>query len=276
MTRVFERILIATDFSEAAEPAQRVGVGLAQHLGAQGTLFHALTATPPLTLLDQPYAVWSDTTAEAQAVRKVRKALEQAAVDMPDCVQIDAVAGDSPAREICTHAADHDIDLIVTGSHGRTGWRALLVGSVAERVVRHAPCAVWVARKTETTLPKRIIAATDLSASADRALDVAVELARACAADVSALHVHVPGSGASEQQLRERLARACAARAISVSGRLIVAEHETQAICKHAQETQADLVVVAAHGASALDRMLIGSVSERVVRHAGCSVLVVR
>jgi nucleotide-binding universal stress UspA family protein len=113
-------ILLATDFSEASEPAVQAARAYARAFGARVHVLHvAAPGTEGLTLL------MSGLTAMLG----------------PDTV-VRSVVGGAPATEIVRYARDHPIDLIVMGTHGRTGMSRALLGSVAERVVRTAPCAV--------------------------------------------------------------------------------------------------------------------------------------
>lgn len=114
-------ILLATDFSPASEPAAQVARDYARRLGARAHLVHVATdgdadAAPRLTGL-------AATFAPAPTVTRV-------------------LAGRTPAAAIVAYAREHGIGLIVLGTHGRTGMSRVLLGSVAERVVRTAPCPV--------------------------------------------------------------------------------------------------------------------------------------
>jgi nucleotide-binding universal stress UspA family protein len=121
--RPARQILIATDFSDSAEAAFHVAVQYARALHARLHLLHVY---------------WSD---EVEVTRLLADAAAQAGSDVPVTV---AGTGGDPAEEILRYAVRHPIDLIVVGTHGRTGVSRLLIGSVAERVVRGARCPVLV------------------------------------------------------------------------------------------------------------------------------------
>jgi nucleotide-binding universal stress UspA family protein len=114
-------ILVATDFSDVASAALRVAADYARRLGGRLHLFHV---TSPV---------------EHNVTRLLADAADEAGVDVP--ATLASVGGDAP-DEIVRYAARHSIDLIVLGTHGRTGVSRLLLGSVAERVVRTARCPV--------------------------------------------------------------------------------------------------------------------------------------
>jgi nucleotide-binding universal stress UspA family protein len=115
------RILVATDFSDEAEAAVRVAIDYARRLGAHLDILHVYSA------------------GELDVTTLLADAAAQASPDVPVTV---AGTGGDPAEEILRHAASHPIDLIVVGTHGRTGFSRLLLGSVAERVLRGARCPV--------------------------------------------------------------------------------------------------------------------------------------
>jgi nucleotide-binding universal stress UspA family protein len=116
-------VLFATDFSTAAEPAGQVARELARLTGAR---LHVVHVVPPVT----------DPGAAAERLRGVANALG-------DGVKIEtALLAGRAARQIIAYARDKGVGLIVLGTHGRSGVSRALVGSVAEGVVRLAPCPV--------------------------------------------------------------------------------------------------------------------------------------
>lgn len=117
------RILFPTDFSEASRRAGETALALARHFGARLVVLHVI---PPVT----------DPEPRRAALRSLAAEL---AADVP--VETETVAG-VPARQIAASASRHRIDLIVMGTHGRTGASHALLGSVAEAVLRRAPCPV--------------------------------------------------------------------------------------------------------------------------------------
>jgi len=138
-----KRILVPTDFSDYSKQAIAYACELARRFAAELQLLHV--ATPPA--LPMPYVgTVSDQTFHPEETAK--KALEE--LDDPEFDQVSridrVVRVGTPFVEIVRYAKENDIDLIVMGTHGRTGLVHALIGSVAERVVRKAPCPVLTVR----------------------------------------------------------------------------------------------------------------------------------
>ena len=137
------QILLATDFSESARQAQCYAFGLAVSLRAQLHVLHVVTDPHPLPSV----AGLTVGPVKDPMPQIIKNAEEQLAVQMEDDVrkypQIRCVVkGGDAVRQIKDYADTHDIDLIVIGTHGRTGISHLIIGSVAEKVVRLATCPV--------------------------------------------------------------------------------------------------------------------------------------
>lgn len=139
-----QRILCAVDFSDCSAAALRVGAELAKESDATLILVHAFFG--PTIAYEIPHGI-------EDMVRRLESEAEQGLVDWRrqaesyGATRIETVAiHGQAAEEIVRMAASRDIDLIVTGTHGRSSIKHLLLGSVAEKVVRTAPCSVLVAR----------------------------------------------------------------------------------------------------------------------------------
>jgi nucleotide-binding universal stress UspA family protein len=132
-------ILIPTDFSETSDAALHYAVGMAQAFGAQLYLLHVPGETGENFEANFPVGRF-----ETAARERLATLLSQEDIDRlrPEY----ALRIGTPADEIGRYADARDVDLIIMGTHGRTGVAHLLMGSVAERVVRTAPCPVLLVR----------------------------------------------------------------------------------------------------------------------------------
>jgi len=162
MGTVITRILVPTDFSRPSEQALAYARSLAQRLGASLHLLHVVNR--PLlaeglaaeAFIDESTAMGSDMVEVAQ--QRLRK-------HAPDAASANVVFGYA-AKSIVQHASQLGVDLIVMGSHGRTGIAHILLGSVAEAVVRTAPCPVLTVRDP-VKAPERVATASGLHVAVD-------------------------------------------------------------------------------------------------------------
>jgi nucleotide-binding universal stress UspA family protein len=138
----FHRILCALDFSDASQAALRTACELARSTGATVTALHVYElpghALPPYGFAVAPEVL--DSARERMQAALERARLEAVSLGAPGVAA--AMIDDTPWHGIVEYARAGGFDLIVVGTHGRSGLRHALLGSVAERVVRHAPCAV--------------------------------------------------------------------------------------------------------------------------------------
>lgn len=133
---MYEDVLIPTDGSEAVEPAIERGIELAERYGAT---VHGLYVVQPLYTVEDGFARVHD------AMESVGREALSALQDRAEAVGVDCVTTvrtGTPHREILDYVADPGVDLVVMGTHGRTGLERYVVGSVAERVVRRSPVPV--------------------------------------------------------------------------------------------------------------------------------------
>ncbi len=141
---VATHILLTTDFSEASEEAVARAGELARDVGVKLTVLHVHSHPPSAP---EAYVPADKVLTSAELDTEAHQALEKlknsqlANVESAILVAVEHV---SAPLAICDYADKHGVDLIVIGTHGRTGLTRLLIGSVAEKVVRHANCAVMV------------------------------------------------------------------------------------------------------------------------------------
>ena len=158
---IVQHVLVPMDFSATADRALVYAIALAQQLQARLTLLHVLDLTP-VTMGEMTAGVTATAldTLETEAQHLLQASVER--------VQRAGLQGESllvpgtPTHAIVATAGEQGVDLILMGTHGRTGLAHVFLGSVAEHVIRHAPCPVLVMRKT-MDIP-------DTSATAENAL----------------------------------------------------------------------------------------------------------
>ena len=288
-----DRILIATDFSPTAERAQSLALALGRAFGAQVHLLHVRV------LLEDPHLEREEGTElerllEADEVQR-RAALDRVGGDAVEpAIHRHMVRGISAAEAIIESAVDLGCDLVLMGTHGRRGLRKLLVGSVAERVVRTSSVPVLVVRSHVPSPPetiRRILVPFDFSPHSEVAAQTAARWAEALGAGVSLLHVVepvvypefyavdvLPGQVTDGLQQRSVEALAEAADRL-VSGvdctTTVRVGRAVDVILSAADAQEHDLVVMGTRGLSGLEHLLLGSVAERVLRRSDVPVLTV-
>jgi len=287
---MLERILLATDGSESASAAARLLAGLPL---AAGTEILVVCAVDPfiVALLDRVQE--GEKHRARHLVRSVEQTLERPGVK----VRGDLRAGNAD-HQILLAAKEFNADLIVLGSRGLTGLEGFLLGSVARNVAKHAPCSVLVARPASQAL-SAVVVGTDGSAHGARAVELAAQLPLPEGSSATVVRVLEPQNPMLDMfaiaeetlydQLRaaEREERAQAEQALE-GGRSVLEAAGKRAACEIrtgdpaaeilavADERRADLLIVGARGNSPIQTLLTGSVADRVLANAKCSVLLVR
>lgn len=295
------RILCPLDFSEPSAHALAQAVQLARWYGARLTVLHVRPTVVPHPDISPEGHMAPWLVAELETLRlRVSAACAEAATAG---VQVDAMAaaGD-PVHEILSHANALAADLIVLGTHGLSGFRHLVLGSVTEKVLRRATCPVLtVPPRASAALSQftRILCAVDFSDCSQQAVTFAATLAQRAGATLSLLHViewpwhestipETVGVTVAQAQAmadyrryletgaRERLAAVAATvpdRPVTTSvsfGRPYVE------LLDAARRHGADLIVLGVRGRGAVDLGFFGSTANHVVRSATCPVLTVR
>lgn len=285
-TRLPKRILVPTDFSPSATSAFHVALDLARRAGAPVYLLHVLDHVEGDVYSPLRY------TPETAALHE---GPEQAVYDLL-CREIEGMDtggvrvepvrrhGAAVAPVVLQTAEEARADLIVMGTHGRRGIKRFLLGSVAEEVVRRAPCAVLTVQEGHREHPvRRLLAPVDFSPQARVVLRQARALAECYGAPhVDVLHVIEPIPIIYEymqdvrEKAQEHLAALVAEEGLNGATVRVEEGHAAATILDVARDTHPDLIVMATRGASGLEHFLIGSVTERVVRAAPCPVFSAR
>ncbi len=279
--RPIRRILAPTDFSEDAERAWPYVTKLARDFGAELHLLHVASPPPQLHTEEFVYErrdLAEKRRAEAQAFLE---RLVESAEELGVISQWHLRTGFAP-DEILGYARQDAIDLIVMASHGRTGLAHALLGSVAETVVRRAPCPVFIVRhpaaERRPVMLQRILVSLDGSALAEAVLPHVVELGKPYRATILLLRVAearaFAGMDPVEAQVRTiavgeaylaEVERSLAASGLPVECAVRYGAAADE-IADHARGRAADLIAMSTHGRTGLRRAALGSVAETVLR----------
>jgi nucleotide-binding universal stress UspA family protein len=287
----FRKIVCPIDFSAASADAMRLAVRLASRDGAALELVHVWYVPPSSYVGDMPLPA----DMMQRMVDTAERNLANAARDARDLGATNVTArllnGLQWDRVVELVRDDPACDAIVMGTHGRTGFARVLLGSVAEKVVRHAPSSVLVARSPAAGPPFRaVLCPVDFSPQSRRALDLGAALVDH-GGSLTLLHViEAPSSYGTEPTMRDFLADLdrrsvrmlddwaadLRARGQQVITRTRIGAPGAQTLAVLHDDPAFDLVVVGSRGRTGIERVLLGSVAESIVRHASCPVVVAR
>ncbi len=288
------RILCPTDFSEVSTKAEAYATSLARYYGAA---LHLLHVDPPTPVM----APYGEMPVDVRLFEDQRQQAEHDLAAARDRARAAGVAADAsirggyPAREVLDVADREHSDLIVLGTHGRGGFEHLLLGSVAEKVMRKAPCPVMVVPAQAATASdarfSRILCPIDGSASSADAVSYAVSLARETNGHLTLLYVVEPVPPVGEfgpldtEDLRrsgEQHAKAALQAAVTPEVRawcdieeVVAFGKASERILHTATSHNADVIVMGVRGRGAIDLMAFGSTTNDVIRRATCPVLAV-
>ena len=289
------RILYATDFSSISEPAWDSAKQFARLFGAEVVLLHVVPPLPVLPTKGNLPELYDELIQSAR--REAEAGFDRLLASVAGSginVRIHLEDG-PPAQRILEVAAKEAADLLIVGTHGRTGLSRAIVGSVADRLVRQAPCPVLTVQPALGEVPRREIRrlcyATDFSPTAQAAWPWVVAIARPSGAQVDLVHVTfqpVPDRHLSAEALARMThmlheqGRTEAERFLEGSGlpreqiRLCLTHgNPGEQIVHRAYEQADDLIIMGTHGWSAVVRWMLGSVAHHVIQAAPCPVLTI-
>jgi nucleotide-binding universal stress UspA family protein len=286
-------ILVPHDFSEASDAALQRAIHIAKATQGRIHLLHAY-AWPVRGVI--PY----DLSIPAGVADAIRAGIEEKLAELCAVVERAGVRATSEASAetaldaILRAAEKQGAGLIVMGTRGLTGLKHVVLGSVAERTVRLAPCPVLAVKDGDGGgAVQRILAATDFSDTGDHAAAVAASLAKQLGGELHLAHAFdVPLTVVTPYEITIpegviRDARTAAGRKLDAAAAALQSHgvaakpHLTEvpaapAIAELAKEIAADLVVIGTRGHTGLKHVLLGSVAERTLRLAPCPVLAVK
>lgn len=295
------KILVAADFSPHSAAALRRAVAVAQACGAEISVVHCLADIREAMAVMRREARWELVAGD---IHKYEQALcQDSETKLDELLKPHAGAGvplshqtrvGTPYIQLVHAVEEQRQDLLFVGTRGDTGLKRLLLGSTAQRVLRHCPAPVWIVRAERSGPLKTILAATDFSPASGKALSAAAALAARLGAELHLLHVS-ESSGAlksakdqgflaeisakeverrQQEQLRQFAAEICGDDA---QPRLQLAKGEpAKAIAAAAKKLDADLTVLSTVGRSGLAGLLVGNTAEKVVDSVHCDVLAVK
>jgi universal stress protein A len=295
-----KNILVPTDLSEDSAKAVKYAAALAQEFDSVVWLLNVSEIMPAFTGVEG-VAIAMDPREELG--RAEERMAEFAAKHVPAGVSVTSLVRQGRfVDEVSALAKDRSIDLVVISTHARTGWSRTIYGSLAERVLHHAPCPVLIVREDERDFfeeeigvdgparlrLRKIVAPLDLTACSKKTLRYAEAFAMTFGAELFCVHVIEPEKPkiVIETEALEKKHELAAGREFSARLQQLNSSVRMQSEIRHglphceivsaADERGADLIIMGEHCRSAARRFLVGSTADRVLESAHCPILVVR
>ncbi|TET24673.1 MAG: universal stress protein [Candidatus Bathyarchaeum sp.] len=284
----FKKILVPVDGSHSCLNAKMLASSIARKFKSKVTVVHVIShefmhpelkaqyQLPPSILhrVDELYL-----QAGKKIIRNAEEMFREAKIDIDSRL----VTYEDPAEFILQLVKDEGYDLVVIGNRAETQSERYSLGSVTEKVARHAECPVLIVKQKPKV--EKILTAVDGSKHADKALEYAVQLANNYSANLALLHV--------EEDKLVRIGGPQVVDCVGTVGECILKDASTKAkgvsfdkflkfgspaevIIKVAKKANVDIIVVGSRGLSSVRRYLLGSVSDDISMHAKSSVLIVR
>jgi nucleotide-binding universal stress UspA family protein len=298
MRVLLKRILCATDFSDFSNHAIPYGIALAREFRAKLYVSHVIDLSSSAIYGEAVFALEEQQTRMTNyAHKEMSRLMGQETLDWEPLITVG-----NPANEIARLAADKQVDLAIAASHGRSGLKRVILGSVTERLMRTLPCPLWVVRSPELGFAtaasqaiqiKKLLVGCDFSPDSGLAFEYGLSLAQEFQAELHLAHVVEPPlyddlikpseSGKTfGQKLRKTVQEKLAAMVPEeartwcnpVTALLAGQPHEE--LVKYAVVNGMDLIVLGVRGHSLVETLFVGSTTDRVLRNSPCPVLSVQ
>jgi nucleotide-binding universal stress UspA family protein len=282
--RAFQKILVPVDGSHPSIHAEEYAAMIAKKLGSKVTCIHVVShglMHPTIkSYSDLPSSVLEEINGwfeqKGRSILRDAEALfKEEGLESNTMLEI----YDDPAERIIQVSRDGGYDLIVMGNHGTRGVVGFSLGDVTEKVSRHAECPVFIVKRKADI--SNILAAVDGSEKAKDALKRAVQLALVFDSKITLLNVVEAAPTGVEPSIADNVGRRILSEAASEVEGVELEErlghgHPAENILRVAKSEGHELIVLGNRGLSRIHRFFLGSISDKVSRHAECSVLIVK
>ena len=291
-----KNLICTTDFSELSNRAVPYAVALTRELDSRLYLYHVVGL--PAT------AIYGEILVDlVEQQNKAMKIAQEQLIDVIGKQQIDwqpLVSLGHISDEITHMAAEKNADLVIMATHGRSGLKRLVLGSVTERLIRTLPCPVLIIPGADPDAGvdvdqglkfKRILIGCDFSAVSIRAFQYGLSLAQEFQSEIHMVHVIAPpvyrnfdryDNGPTEDispdlrnYLNEKMEKMVPADARNwcVPKTVLLEGKPDEALIEYANANRIDMIVLGVRGQGLVEKVLVGSTTSRVIRRAVCPVL---
>ena len=267
-----DSLLLATDRSAFSEGAVREAINFAKKCSSRLTVMSVLETNPEYETI----GAGAYQKEEEEAIKYLESVKARAFREGLNTCETALHYGDDPYRLIVEEAAGKKADMIIIGRRGRSGVMKMLMGSVAAKVIGHAPCKVLVVPRAARIACRNILVATDGSEQSLAAAAEAIGIAKRYGTALIALSSSPSEIEAAEAKANvKKVVEMARKEGVPVEAATPLGRsHEV--IVETAGGRGVDLIVMGAYGKTGLKKLLMGSSTEKVIGHASCAVLVVR
>jgi len=295
MRKQVNRIFCATDFSKLADEVVSYGIALAKEFNARLFVCHVVDF-PTVSMYGE--AVAGPIEHQNRFMDYAKSEIDRIIGDESIDYQVLVTLGNT-TEEIARLVSEHNADLVITATHGRSGLKRFFLGSVTERLMRILPCPLLVLRGTEEDSPaaslkfpfKRILVGCDFSSDSDLAFKYSLSMAQEFQGEIHLVHVVEP-SGYKElfkmpaepgDRLKQDLLDMIKGKLksmvpedalnwVTLKIQLLVGKPYAE-IIRYAEINDIDLVSLGIRGHGMVEDLLVGSTTDRVIRRSPCPVL---
>ncbi|MBC8392476.1 MAG: universal stress protein [Deltaproteobacteria bacterium] len=294
-----KKIVCSTDFSDLSNQALPYGIALAREFEAKLYVCHVIDLTPTSVAGEvHLYPIEAQNRSLNYAFEQIERLMGNEQVDWEPLIIIG-----HPADEIRRVAGTKDVDLAISATHGRSGLKRLLLGSVTERLMRTLPCPLLIIRdpvpdlnlsENNTFRFQRILVGCDFSSDSKLAFQYGLNLAQEFQSELHLVHVFEPPEYRdlrkrekefeenNQKNLRDRLNEKlismvpeethhwCSLKTTLLDGQ------PYKELTRYAEIHKIDMVILGVRGRGLVETLLLGSTTDRVVRRSPCPVLSVR
>ncbi len=264
-----EKLLLSTDGSELSEGAVREAISLAKTCGSKLYAVSVVETNPELMAL-APGLVEK---IERETREHLESVKEMASKEGVDC-EIIAHLGEEPHEYIVDEARKNRVGMIIMGRRGRAVFARTMMGSVTAKVIGYTLCRVLVVPKDAKLTYEKILIATDGSMHSDFASHEAIDIAKRSGSNLLVLSVAKKDEDlTAAKECVDTVKKAAEKEGIKVET-VIRTGVPHEVIVNTAAQENVGLIVIGSHGRTGISKLLMGSVTERVIGHAKCAVLV--
>jgi nucleotide-binding universal stress UspA family protein len=268
----WEKLLVCTDGSVGGNNAVAITLELAKACGSKVVVVQVVQVVPSFQ------AVMPDLRCTLEKEVQDNFEIIKAAADKLEVpIQLLRLEGQQPHAAIVAEVKRIQPDLVITGRRGKHGLTDILMGSVTARIIGHSPVNVLVVPRGAAVGFQRILVASDGSPHSEKTWELALAMAKQAKSQLIAVAVaSEEGDIIEAKDLVHKLLVAAKREGMPLKGVSPQGVAPDAGIIHQAIKNEVDLIVMGSHGRTGLKRLLMGSVTERVIGQAPCPVLVVK